>query len=284
MKDKNKAARLAFFLGIFGAHKFYLRDSVGGIFYVMLFVLGLRIIKLPISLILGIIDGFILISMSDEKFDKKYNSGKNYKEQRRYRETSFPEEERTEKRRRRYEPQGKPPVDRKSRPRRKVVRDNPFKRSGIKKYKEFELEEAILDFHKGLELDPEDISLHFNLACAYSLTEKPKKAYHHLSQAVLFGFKDLEKIKKHDDLAFIRIHADFHAFEENGYREPTNQTPMENTEVKEELKVEQNPIEEENPLNDDILLSQLNKLDELRNRGLISDREFQMEKRKLLRE
>lgn len=285
MKDKNKAARLAFFLGIFGAHKFYLRDSGGGIFYLMLFMLGIRLIKLPISLILGVIDGFILISMSDEKFDKKYNSGSRSRERKRYRGVEYSEEIR-ENERRRYEPPGQPPIERRTKPRKKVVRDNPFKRSGIKKYKDFELEEAIEDFKKGLELEPEDISLHFNLACAYSLTEKANLSYEHLSKSVSYGFKDFEKIKNHDDLAFLRIQPEFHAFEQNGYQlvlnipieEKSEEQAVQNEETK------QNPIAEEEPLNDDILLSQLNKLDELRKRGLISDREFQMEKRKLLRE
>jgi TM2 domain-containing membrane protein YozV len=286
MKDKNKAARLAFFLGIFGAHKFYLKDGAGGVFYLMLFMLGIRLIKLPISLILGIIDGFILISMSDEKFDKKYNSGQQSRSRKRYRERDYPEETEAPRRSRRYEPPGKPKVERTPRARRKIVRDNPFKRSGIKKYKDFELEEAIEDFQKGIELEPEDISLHFNLACAYSLTEKPENSYYHLSKAVSYGFKDFAKIKSHDDLAYLRIQAGFHDFEQNGYQLVKNITvdePVKKEEPANPVET-QKPIEEKDPLNDDILLSQLNKLDELRTRGLISDREFQMEKRKLLRE
>jgi hypothetical protein len=134
-------------------------------------------------------------------------------------------------------------------------------------------------------LEPDDISLHFNLACAFSLTEKPEQAYFHLSKAVSNGFKDFNKIQSHDDLAYLRIQPGFHDFEQNGYVQVNTIPVIEKEEIIETPKeTQEKPIEEKNPLNDDILLSQLNKLDELRNRGLISDREFQMEKRKLLRE
>lgn len=73
-----------------------------------------------------------------------------------------------------------------------MMKSNPYKASGIKKYKDFDLEDAIMDFKKGLELSPTDVAWHFNLACAYSLTEK-HPSYHHLSLAVGNGLKDVEK-------------------------------------------------------------------------------------------
>lgn len=251
---------------------------------------------MPVSGILGLIDGIILLSMSEEQFDKKYNKNISYKDWERrkrkedYKERQYREERDFEDKRsrsRRYDPHGPRKVKQEPRKRKKVVRDNPFKRSGVKKYKDYDLDAAIEDFHKGLELEPNDISLHFNLACAYSLTEQVDKSYFHLSKAVANGFKDFEKIKTHDDLAFLRIHSGFHEFQSNNYvlDKTTKEVVVEKekepqtTEQKEEIK-----INEEDGLNDDILLSQLNKLDELRKKGLISDKEFQMEKRKLLRD
>jgi len=145
---------------------------------------------------------------------------------------------------------------------------NPYKQSGIKKYKDFDLEAAIEDFKKGLEIDPNDISLNFNIACAYSLTEQVDLAYQHLSKAVENGFKDFEKIKTHDDLAYVRIQPQFEEFETNGFR------------LIEQLQLD---APKEDLLSDDLLLSQLKRLAELKEKGLITEKEFDIEKRKLMR-
>lgn len=150
---------------------------------------------------------------------------------------------------------------------------NPYKVSGIKKYKEFDLEGAIEDFNKGLEIQPQDISLHFNLACAYSLTEQVDKAYAHLDRAVALGFTDFDKIKTHDDLAFVRIQDRFEEFRKNGYR--LELPPVEPPVVPE--------VPAKDPPADDILLAQLKRLAELRDRGLLSEQEFIIEKKKLTR-
>lgn len=149
-------------------------------------------------------------------------------------------------------------------------RANPFKKSGIRKYKEFELEDAIVDFKKGLEIDSKDIALHFNIACAYSLTEQKDKAFDHIKKAVQSGFKDFEKIQTHDDLAFMRIQPEYEDFKKSGFSiiggTSTNNT---STQSQEEVK-------------DDVLLSQLNKLAELRKKGMLSEQEFAYERKKLL--
>lgn len=148
-------------------------------------------------------------------------------------------------------------------------RSNPFKKTGIQKYKEFEMDGAIEDFKQGLAIDPRDVALHFNIAAAYSLTEDKDKAFHHISEAVKYGFKDFEKINTHDDLAYLRIQPEFDDFKENGYV-----LSREKREI---------PVKEEE-VTDDVLLSQLNKLAEMRKKGLLSNDEFVLEKEKLLRQ
>ena len=148
-------------------------------------------------------------------------------------------------------------------------RSNPFKKTGIQKYKEFEMEGAIEDFVQGLAIDPKDVALHFNIAAAYSLTEQKDKAFHHISEAVKYGFKDFEKINTHDDLAFVRIQPEFDDFKANGYKLVTEKRQI--------------PVREEE-VTDDVLLSQLNKLAEMRRKGLLSNDEFILEKEKLLRQ
>ena len=75
---------------------------------------------------------------------------------------------------------------------------NPQKNSGVTKYKDYDYEGAIEDFKKALKIESNDIPTHFNIACAYSLTEEKDLAYQHIDYAVQLGFKDFEKIKTHD--------------------------------------------------------------------------------------
>ncbi len=252
-KSKLAAAFIALVFGWGGAHHFYLNRGGAGLTYIFLLVAGINLFGMPITAVLGFMEAFRFLTMSEEDFDKRYNKHVAPKTQRRGRER-----EQTVRRRQ------EPVINVK---RKKL---NPFKKSGVEKYKEFALEEAIEDFKKGLDIDNEDITLHFNIACAYSLTEQKEKAYYHLSKAVQFGFNDFEKIQKHDDLAYVRIQPEFDSFKKSGFRLDRNMMPKND---------DGTPIEVE----DDALLSQLNKLAEMRKRGLLSEDDFVLERKKLLR-
>jgi len=156
-------------------------------------------------------------------------------------------------------------------------KSNPFKKSGIAKYKEFDLDGAIADFEQGLAISEGDVALHWNIACAYSLTEKKDKAFFHLNRAVELGFNDFEKIQAHDDLAFLRIQPEFDDFKANGYKLGAQQAQQSRASKRDDVSQKTENI------TDDILLSQLNKLAELRKKGLLSEQEFVMERKKLLR-
>ncbi|MDZ4747105.1 MAG: NINE protein [Saprospiraceae bacterium] len=266
MRSKTAAGLFAFFLGWAGVHRFYLGQVGLGIFYVFLTFISFGII----TGIMGLIDAIVFFSMTEEKFDLKYNSQQgmvppiyNRRGQQGYPPVA--------------QPRQRTPVPTTSGNRKAPAREvqNPYKVNGIKKYKEFDLEGAIEDFVKGLEIHPRDISLHFNLACAYSLTEQVDKAYIHIDRAVALGFNDFEKLKTHDDLAFVRIQNRFEEFQKNAYRLEIPAVVTEHTQPPE------TPTEE--PIQDDNLLSQLKRLAELRDRGLLSEQEFMIEKRKLTR-
>jgi len=157
------------------------------------------------------------------------------------------------------------PAPRQQRKPRKSSKANPYKSSGVKKFKDYDYEGAIEDFEKALQINEDDISVHFNLACAYSLMEDKNKSMYHLDNAVALGFKDFEKIKTHDALAYLRIQDEFEAFQQNNYRLSGNQAKkMENTGQNTEL------------------LEQLQKLAELRQKGLLTEEEFVLQKKKLL--
>ena len=64
-KSRMTAALLAFFVGVWGVHKFYLNKPVIGILY--FFTAGFFFIG-------PIIDTIVLLMMSDQEFDLKYNS------------------------------------------------------------------------------------------------------------------------------------------------------------------------------------------------------------------
>lgn len=255
MKNKYIAAALAFLLGSFGVHKFYLREGGAGIFYIMLFVMTSR--YFPVSAFLGMIDGMRYLTMSEREFDHKYNSGRRASEQ--------PYQKRQRKKRTKEYYDYAPPRQNKRLPRanRKAV-SNPFKKSGIKKYKEYDIEEAIIDFEKGLKLQPKDISLHFNLACAYSLLEDSDKVFYHIGKAVEYGFTDFQKIQTHDDLAYMRIQPEYEAFKKNGFKEAEAKS-------------------QEQEISDELLLEKLQKLVEMRNRGIVTEADFKVEKEKILR-
>ena len=66
MKDKTIAALLSIFLGGAGIHKFYLGQIGIGIVYLVL-------CWTFIPAIIGFLEGLILLSMSEESFNKKFN-------------------------------------------------------------------------------------------------------------------------------------------------------------------------------------------------------------------
>ena len=81
MKNKIIAALLAFFLGEWGIHKFYLNEQKQGKKYLIWCIVGvllsiaiIGLIPLIILFFAKIIDGIGLLFMSDEEFDEKYNN------------------------------------------------------------------------------------------------------------------------------------------------------------------------------------------------------------------
>jgi len=66
-KSKLAAVLFAFFLGSFGFHKFYLGQTGMGILYLL-------ICWTFIPSVLGVIEGILLLIMSDDDFNRKYGS------------------------------------------------------------------------------------------------------------------------------------------------------------------------------------------------------------------
>ena len=118
-----------------------------------------------------------------------------------------------------------------------------------------------------MTVDAQDVATHFNLACAYSLNEQADKSFFHLDKAVTYGFSDFPKIKEHDALAFIRIQDEFETFEKNGFR------------LQQMLEAPKQDLLSTQP----DVLEQLQKLGELKEKGLLTEKEFEIQKKKLLK-
>ena len=279
MKNKNLAGFLSLLFGVFGVHRFYLEQRGRGIMHLVLAMLTITSGEpqmIALSGLIAFIDCIVFWSMDRQRFDEKYNrkelaqryaaGGTEPRSKRdKYREHR---ESRMERRRERY-------GNRRER-RRGAVRagsvTNPYKQSGIQKFKDFDYRGAVADFEKALEVDSTDLAVHFNLACAYSLTENAERAFHHLDRAVKLGFKDTDRIKTHDALAFLRIQPEFPAFERAGFQLPKDaQTPQLSAPAPDLLSSTPD------------LLDQLQKLGDLRDRGLLTEEEFAAQKAKLLR-
>jgi len=98
-------------------------------------------------------------------------------------------------------------------------RNNQAKRDGLAKLREYELEEALIDFKKAQELDPQDPEIYFHMACAYSILERTAEGFEAIKKAKELGFKDDDTILKHDMLAFLRIQDAFEGFLNSGFKE-----------------------------------------------------------------
>lgn len=286
MKDKNVAAILALVLGMFGIHRFYLNQPGLGILYIVLMV--------GISPILGFIDALIFLTQDKESFDLKYNRKhmdvrrryphdtdfdrrdrdfrRGYREERQERKDTRREEQRSnareEHRERRSTHQEQERAARRKPQRTVRPAANPFRQEGVQKFKDFDYVGAIEAFERALEINPQDIAVHFNLACTYSLTENKKEALYHIDKAVAYGFKDFKRIREHDALAWLRIQDEFTDFSANNFRLSSQKT----ADSKEVNLLETRPD----------LLEQIKKLSELRNKGFLTEAEFSAQKRKLL--
>lgn len=89
---------------------------------------------------------------------------------------------------------------------------NSEKTDGIAKLNAYSLQEALELFEKALDIDVDDPEIHFHMACAYSVLERPIEAFESLKQAVDSGLSNTEAILNHDMLAYLRMTPAFEGF------------------------------------------------------------------------
>jgi TM2 domain-containing membrane protein YozV len=277
MKKKYIAAPLALLFGVFGVHRFYLGQRGLGILYFMGFMITFAItvsdhVEFPPIVfmgILGFVDSILLFAMPQEDFDDRYN--KKYFARRRNRQEEYPE----------YEE----PYSNTSNTFPKAAigtgsnKEDLFKRMGIERFRAFDFDGAIDAFSKSLEANLTSPTLHFNLACSYSMLENANKAFHHLEKAIENGFSDFGKIHSHQALAFLRKQADFQKFVDNGYKRISALPQAQNNVLENIVSGQSTAATPTKDVFDEIL-----QLGDLKEKGLISEEEFARQKIKLLNE
>lgn len=264
MRNKTVAALLAFFLGIFGVHRFYLGKRAQGILHLILFFFTLMITVeedaplVMVPAILGFIDFVLLAVMPTTEFDRKYN--------REYVGASGV-------------PSAIPQAQgiRSSAARPTVLH---YKAEGVRLFREHCYADALEAFLDALELAPADPSIHFNLACCYAELDEAPLAYEHLELAFAHGFDQPERVNTHPSLTNLRQRNDFAAFVANGYRmKPGALPPAPAPDLL--ASVPTSPTAAEAPPSPD-LLEQIAQLGELRESGILTDEEFTEQKRRIL--
>ncbi len=266
MKQKGVAAVLAFFFGVFGAHRFYLGQRFLGVIYFALFFIGMTasieandlIPIFAVPALIGFVDAVVFAAMPREDFDERYNRKYLYGDTR------------SSKYRRRPAPR--------SQGLREPSSLQYHRQQGIAYFREYDYEGAVIEFENALEIKYDDPSLHFNLACCYSILEDEERAIYHLDKAVQYGFDDFHKIQNHDALAYLRTTRAYEIFAVNGFRSPTRENAPLDLDEEEPLDLSGPPAD--NSSGD--LLDQIRRLGELRDKGVLTNEEFTEQKRKLL--
>lgn len=249
MKSKKITAVLALMFGMLGVHRFYLGKKFLGVIYLLLFFTSLMITieegvpVIILSAVLGFIDFILFAVMPIEDFDEKYNRKWLYDSERpTYHESFERYSSKTPQPRSKYEE---------------------FKSKGIAAFKDYDFDEAICFFEDALAERPDSAAIHFNLACCFSMIEDSNTAFTYLEGAVRNGFDLTDKIHTHEALAHLRIQPEFEQFVEHGYQ---LEAPRKTAKISEK----------------DDLLTQLSKLGELKEKGLLSEEEFSLQKKRLL--
>lgn len=257
MKNKTTAAILAFFLGGIGVHRFYLGQFGLGFLY-LIFCWTF------IPSFIALVDLIIFLTMDVDRFDYKYNP--HYVNQK---NTAQPTVVINNNNTVGSMPEKALVVKEKKETTNPVLNLEPkndrFEIAGNLKYEDYDFDGAIKDYLQSLNINPHKPEIHFKLACLYSLLEQSDSAFFHLNRSIEKGYNDINQIKTHDHLSFLRIQQPtYDNFVNNGFRlakpiEPSNKIDLSNS-----------------------IISQIEKLAKLKDQGILNEEEFKAQKSKLL--
>lgn len=259
MKNKNVAGVLALLAGVFGTHRFYLGQRFLGAIYFLMFFGGITMalqgeppIPIILAALLSLVDSIVFFAMPWEDFDKRYNKAW-FKKQQQEGPRELPA----------YTPTQEP-----------VSWSSQFdfnKKEGIRKFRAYEFTGAVSNFLEALRINEEDPATCFNLACCYSMLEQTGPAFYYLEQAVAFGFEHEEKIRTHKALANMRAQPEFEDFIKKHFPAPEAEPIAEALEELLDLNTQEEPE----------ITEPLLQLENLKNRGILTEEEYEMQKERL---
>jgi TM2 domain-containing membrane protein YozV len=248
MKQKHIAGILAISLGLFGTHRFYLGQRFLGAVYFILFWGGLGITirtGMPIVMLLPIFISIVDFAVFLAMPKRDFDK--------RYNRDAFEANES-------FAGSTVSPVN-------EDHFFHEYKSAGIEHFRARKFSEATSAFLSALEFRPKDPAICFNLACCYSLLEDSERGLQFLGKALDFGFEDLDKLEAHPALEYLR-------------QQPAFQNlffPSRNEETTIPTEIASVPTESENPLKEPLL-----KLEDLKNRGILTAEEFELQRTKML--
>lgn len=175
-----------------------------------------------------------------------------------------------------------------------------LKSEGIRYYRSADYDLAVEAFTDAIKADGSDPSSHFNLACSYAQLGRYPEALQHLELSVTFGLSKPQRIEKHPALVTLRKLPMFQEFRANNYRradhvsseneglggkagftDSTTQAPPVEEVFTDFNQPPPQTKEPEDMVNVD-LLEQISRLRELHDAGILTSREYQTQKERLL--
>ncbi|MCP9235918.1 tetratricopeptide repeat protein [Lewinella sp. JB7] len=283
MLKKDLAGFFAFFLGMFGVHRFYLGQWWRGAaqfvgFWAIIAFLAEEGPEMPAPFILV---GFVLAPMITaivfwatpyEKWAAKYD----------------PEALVA----RGYSPPYKAATTTLNAPPPPRANLQSLKAEGVKYYRSGDYDLAVEAFQEAIEQAPTDPVAHFNIACCYALLGQYPAALHALELSVTHRLPKPERIESHPALNELRESPAYARFRSNNYRElnlvdltrPPRSTDDEAGEVLEDFGApppRSDASRKRRPLDADVL-EQITRLRELHDAGVLTQQEYHLQKEKLM--
>ena len=257
-KKKTVAGFLALFLGIFGMHRFYiggwLNQLVGFVMLAVALVGMFTEIEFMVAIpaIIGFLESILFFVMPKADFDNKYNLGAVKKESRKEMKRKALEEAKEQSERRSKE---------------QSEMDLGYSKMSRRNY-----ESAIEDFEFILDQDPGNTEALMAIAMCYSMLENADQGFFYLSEAVKNGYSDFQRIDNHFSLAYLRSRKEYATFKDNGYRN-----------VKLLPAAQEDLLQSERPL---LLkkLEQIEHLGQLKEDGILTEEEFLLKKKEILKD
>ncbi len=281
MLNKDLAGFFAFFLGVFGVHRFYLGQAWRGVaqfvgFFGIIAALAENGPEMPLPFILvgfvlaPLITAIVFWATPYEKWAAKYD----------------PEALVSQG----YAPAG----GTSSRPSTSYSPAGParlpaLKAEGVKYYRSGDFDLALEAFLEARDAAPTDPAVHFNLACCYALLENYPDALRQLELSVTYRLPKPERIEEHPALVHLRQTGAYATFRANNYRQlnllrlTESSAPSETTnDVLEDFATPPLGKASRSRASDPDLLEQMDRLRELHYAGVLTQQEYRKQREKLL--